>query len=49
MCYYLIAPTKDFAIQYPGGVYLFKANNEKPRTMCKICSKLTIQILDRRR
>ena len=28
------------------GIYLFKVSNEKTRTMCKICSKLTIKTLE---
>ena len=28
------------------GTYLFKVSNGKPRTMCKICSKLTIKTLE---
>ena len=27
---------------------MFKVNNENSRTMCEICSKLTIKILERR-
>ena len=28
---------------FPGGIYLFKVNNGNTRTVCKICSKLTIK------
>ena len=28
----------------PAGIYLFKVNNRNIRTMCEICSKLTIKI-----
>ena len=30
------------------GIYLFKANNENTRAMCKICSELIIKTLERR-
>ena len=30
------------------GIYLFKANNRNTRTMCEICSKLTIKSPERR-
>ena len=30
------------------GIYLFKVNNRKTRTMCEICSKLTTKIPERR-
>ena len=33
---------------YPAGIYLFKINNENTRTMCEICSKLTIKTPERR-
>ena len=33
---------------YPAGIYLFKANNRNTRTMCEICSKLTIKTPERR-
>ena len=33
-------------LSYPAGIYLFKVNNENTRTMCKICSKLTIKTLE---
>ena len=29
--------------QYPAGIYLFKVKNRNTRTMCEICSKLTIK------
>ena len=32
----------------PAGNYMFKVNNKNTRTRCKICSKLTIQIPERR-
>ena len=31
---------------YPAGIYLFKINNRNSRTMCEICSKLTIKTPD---
>ena len=35
-------------IQYPAGIYLLKVNNRNTRTMCEICSKLTIKTPERR-
>ena len=32
----------------PAGIYLFKVNNRNTRTRCKICSKLTLKIPERR-
>ena len=32
----------------PGGIFLFKFNNGNTRTMCEICSKLTIKTPERR-
>ena len=32
----------------PAGNYMFKVNNRNTRTMCEICSNLTIETLDRR-
>ena len=32
----------------PAGIYLFKVNDGKTRTMCKLCSKLTIKTPERR-
>ena len=32
--------------QFPSGICFFKGNNEKTRTMCIVCSKLTIKILE---
>ena len=29
--------------KFSAGIYLFKFNNEKTKTMCEICSKLTIK------
>ena len=29
--------------KYPDVIYLFKVNNENTRTMCEICSKLTVK------
>ena len=34
--------------QYPTGIYLSKFNNRNTRTMCEICSKLTIKTTERR-
>ena len=33
----------------PASIYWFKVNNENTRTMCQICSKLTIKTPERRR
>ena len=33
---------------YPAGVYLFKVNNENTRTICEICSVLTLNAPERR-
>ena len=33
---------------FPSYIYLFKVNNRNTRTMCEICSKLTIKIPERR-
>ena len=38
--------TKSFIL--PTGIYLLKVNNRNTRTRCKICSKLTIKLPDRR-
>ena len=35
--------TKLFPIYIPVGIYMFKVNNKNTRTMCEICSKLTIK------
>ena len=32
-----------FQRSFAAGIYLFKANNRNPRTMCEICSKLTMK------
>ena len=32
-------------ISTPSGIYLYKVNNGNTRTMCEICSNLTIKIL----
>ena len=32
----------------PAGIYLLKVNNRNTRTRCKICSKITIKIPERR-
>ena len=32
----------------PAGIYLFRFKNENIRTICEICSKLTIKTLERR-
>ena len=36
------APIKTYEIK-SAGIYFFKVNNGNTRTMCKICSKLTIK------
>ena len=33
---------------HPAGIYLFKVNNRNTRTMCEICSELTIKTPERR-
>ena len=33
---------------FPVGIYSFKNNNGNTRTMCEICSKLTIKMPERR-
>ena len=35
-------------IIYPTNIYLFKANNRNTRKRCEICSKLTMEISERR-
>ena len=32
---------------FPAGIYLLKVNNKNARTMCEICSKLTIKTPER--
>ena len=34
---------------FSAGIYLFKFNNGNVRTMCEVCSKLTIKISERQR
>ena len=34
--------------EYPASIYLFKFNIKNTRTMCEICSKLTIKTPERR-
>ena len=34
--------------EFPASTYLFKVNNRNTRTMCEICSKLTIKTTERR-
>ena len=38
----------NFCVNNPACIYLFKFNNVNTRTMCEICSKLTITTLERR-
>ena len=40
----VFSPRQD----YPTGIYLFKVNNTNTRTICEICSNLTITTLERR-
>ena len=40
---------EDIAKTTPAGMYLFKVNNRNTRTICDICSKLTIKTLEWRR
>ena len=35
-------------IHYPAGIYLLKVNNRNNKTRYEICSKLTINMLERR-
>ena len=35
-------------LNFPAGIYVLKASNRNTRTRCKICSKLTIKIPERR-
>ena len=35
-------------IMYPAGNYMLKVNNRNTRTMCEICSKLTLKTPERR-
>ena len=35
-------------LKFPAGYYMFKVNNRNNRARCKICSKLTIETLERR-
>ena len=32
---------------YPAGIYMLKVNNRNTRTVCEICSKLTLKIPER--
>ena len=41
-------PISNKAIIHPAGNYMFKVNNRNTRTMCEICSKLTIKTPERR-
>ena len=36
------------SFSFPAGIYLIEVNNRNTRTMCEICSKLTIKIPERR-
>ena len=40
--------TKTTSIDIPAGIYSFNVNNGNIRTMCEICSKLTIKAPERR-
>ena len=33
---------------FPAGIYVLKVNDENARSLCEICSKLTIKILEQR-
>ena len=37
-----------FCHAFPAGISLFKVDNENSRTMCEICSKLTIKTPEQR-
>ena len=47
-CYYFSVDkscNKDHSqsLRYPSGIYVFKVNNAKSKTMREICSKLTVK------
>ena len=44
----LVTPSDVNWHNNPAGNYMFKVNNRKARTMCEICSELTIKIPERR-
>ena len=37
----------EYLKKFPAGIYELKVNNKNNRTRCKICSKLTIETLER--
>ena len=39
---------KHHLLSITAGIYLPKVNNKNPRTMCEMCSKLTIKVPERR-
>ena len=45
----LVTPSDVNWHNNPAGNYMFKVNNRKTRTICEICSELTIKIPDWRR
>ena len=47
-CTFVISRNLWRHLCFPAGNYLFKVNYRNPRTMCKICSKLTIKKPERR-
>ena len=38
----------EFSRWFPAGIYLFRVKNRNSRTICEICSKLTIKTPERR-
>ena len=47
-CLLLLANCCVLPTRYPDNIYLFKVNNRSTRKRCEICSKLTIEIPERR-
>ena len=44
----MITFTQQLKWMHPAGIYLLKVNKRNTRTMCKVCSKLTIKTLEQR-
>ena len=42
-CYRCLNLVNIFTVSSSTGIYLFKVNNGNTKTMCEICSKLTIK------
>ena len=47
-CYRCLNLVNIFTVSSSTGIYLFKVNNGNTKTMCEICSKLTIKTPERR-